>query len=134
MKAVLTSTLALMALWLSACSKRDEAAIVLIDPVVSEILVERGDWIIVQHTSTVGRSENVSYSFNRVGEDGSLRVFQCFAGGPDDGWHIQDFGTVATSPEELYPKADERTWPDLTESEKVSIELIAAKLDDRLSR
>jgi hypothetical protein len=133
MKEVRKSTLALMALWLSACSKRDEAAIVLIDPVVTDILVERGDWIIVQHTSTDGRSEDVSYSFNRVAEDGSLRVFQCFSGGPDDGWHIQDFGAVATSPEELYPKAVERTWSGLTESEKVSIERIAAKLDYRLS-
>ena len=123
-----------MTLWLSACSKRDEAEIVLIDPVVTKILVERGEWIIVQHTSKVGRIEDVSYSFNRVNDDGSLRVFQCFTGGSDDGWHIQDFGAVATSPEELYPKADERTWSDLTEPEKVSIDRIAAKLDDRLSR
>ena len=135
MKIVRSVVLAAIAFWLSACSERDYMADALIDPVVVEILVERDGWIVVQHKHTVWgeRRDDISYSLNSIDGNGRLRVFQFFSGGPDDGWHIQDFGVVETSSEELYPNAEQVTWSGLSNSEQRTIERLVGKLEGRVS-
>ena len=132
MRTIRAFAITIIALWLVACSKRDEKISVLIDPIIDEVLIERGVWMVVQHTASGGEGKDVSYSVNLDSGDGSYRVFQCFSGGQDDGWHIQDFGNVKTSLEDLYPDTLPGSWSDLPNQEQEAIDRLLSKLDARL--